>query len=438
MLDANTVVLVDEAGMVASRDLEAVLSAARSAGAKVVLIGDRRQLASVGGASALRAVAEVVGRSAALEQVRRQTVAWQRAASVLMARGEVEAALRAYAARDRVELVAGAEAAQARVLAVWSEQRAAHGEDVLIVTRRNADAAALNVRARAVLQAEGRLGPDLVTLPARDRDDRPVPLALAVGDSLRFGESLPHLGLRNGNRARVEAITAEPEGGARLRLALEDGRALEVAWSDLAQQPRFGRKRAQPRVVHAHAGTAHAAQGRTSSAAVMYVGVGTDARELYVGLTRHRHDVRLVVERDRLDALCRQRQEDARMPATDAMVLERLFREARNYSEKVNVVDYAADRVAFVREGSLGTREPVGQGIDVQRVMHATRLLREALARLGVEQLILPTWRLVDVYGRRLTQAPTRVARVLVEEVARRLSRPTPLPERERGYGIER
>ncbi|MGC5780242.1 MobF family relaxase [Methylobacterium sp. NFXW15] len=438
LLDAETLVLVDEAGMVATRDLEAVLSAARSAGAKVVLIGDRRQLASVGGASALRAVADVVGRSAVLEQVRRQTVEWQRAASVLMARGEVEAALRAYAVRERVELVAGTEAAQARVLAVWSEQRAAHGEDVLIVTRRNADAAALNIRARAVLRTEGYLGPDVVILPARDRDDRPVPLALAVGDALRFGESLPHLGVRNGNRARVEAIMAEPEGGARLRLALKDGRALEAAWSDLAQQPRFGRKRPPPRIVHAYAGTGYAAQGRTSSAAVMYVGAATDAREIYVGLTRHRHEARVVVERDRLDALCRQRQEDAQVPATDAMVLERLFREARTYSEKVNVVDHAADRVAFVRDGSLGTREPIGQGIDVRRVIRAARLLRETVAWLGVEPLIMPTWRLVDAYGRRLTQAPARAARALVDELARRLSRTDPLLERERGHHIER
>lgn len=437
-LDADTVVLVDEAGMVATRDLEAVLSAAQSAGAKVVLIGDRRQLASVGGASALRAVADVVGRSALLEHVRRQAVEWQRAASVLMARGEVEAGLRAYATRDRIELVAGVEAAQARVLAVWNEQRAAHGEDVLIVTRRNADAATLNVRARAVLRAEGRLGPDLVTLPARDRDDRQAPLALAVGDALRFGESLPHLGLRNGNRARVAAITAEPDGAVRLRLTLEDGRALEVAWSDLAQQSRFGRARSQPRIVHAYAGTAYAAQGRTSSAAVMYVGAATDAREVYVGLTRHRHEARVVVERDRLDALCRQRQADARMPATDAMVLERLFREARTYSEKINVVDYAADRVAFVREGSLGTREPIGRGLDVPRVIRAARLLREATAWLGVEQLIVPTWRLVDAYGRRLTQAPARVTRALVGELARRLGRPDPLSQRDRGRHIER
>ncbi|MGX9984666.1 MobF family relaxase [Methylobacterium fujisawaense] len=435
-LGADTLVLVDEAGMVATRDLEAVLSAAQTAGAKVVLVGDRRQLASVGGASALRAVAEVAGRSAVLEQVRRQTVEWQRAASVAMARGDAEAGLRAYAAENRVELVAGVEAAQARVIAAWSEQRAANGEDVLIVTRRNADAAALNARVRAVLRAEGRLGPDLLTLPARDRADKLVPLALAVGDTLRFGESLSHLGLRNGNRARVEAITAEPDGSARLRLAMEDGRVIEVPWSDLARQPRFGRKPAKPRIVHAYAGTTYAAQGRTCAAVVLYIGAGTDAREVYVGLTRHRYEARVVVERDRLDALCRQRQADPRMPATDTMVLERLFREARGYREKANVVDYAADRVAFVRDGVLGLRERVAPGIDVHRAVRAARALREAAAWLGVERLIVPAWRVIDTYGRRLTRAPGSATRALATQLARRLGRPD--PGRDRGTSIER
>ncbi|MGE8131204.1 MobF family relaxase [Methylobacterium sp. NPDC080182] len=433
-LDADTLVLVDEAGMVATRDLEAVLSAARAAGAKVVLVGDRRQLASVGGASALRVVAEVVGRSAVLEDVRRQTVDWQRAASVAMARGDAEAGLRAYVAEDRVELIAGVDAAQARVIAIWGEQRAAHGDDVLIVTRRNADAAALNARVRAALRVEGCLGPDLITLPARDRADKLVPLAIAVGDALRFGESLSHLGLRNGNRARVEAITAEPEGGARLRLALEDGRVIEAAWSDLAQQPRFGRARPQPKIVHAYAGTVYAAQGRTCAATVMYLGAGTDAREIYVGLTRHRHEARVVIERDRPDALCRQRQADPRMPATDAMVLERLFREARTYREKANVADYAADRVAFVRDGLLGLRERVGPGIDVRRAARAARSLREAAAWLGVERLIVPAWRVIDAYGRRLTRASTSATHALTAQLARRLGHPDP----ERGRGIER
>lgn len=435
-LDRDTLVLIDEAGMVSTRDLEAVLSAAQAAGAKVVLIGDRKQLASVAGASALRAVAEVVGRSAVLGEVRRQTVDWQRAASVVMARGDAEAGLRAYAAEHRVELVAGAEAAQARVIAAWTEQRASYGDDVLIVTRRNAEAAALNARARAVLRAEGRLGPDLIAPSARDREDRLVPLALALGDTLRFGESLPHLGLRNGTRARVEALFAGPDGGARLHLALEDGRVIEAAWDELRRVPRFRRRPSHPKVVHAYAGTAYAAQGRTCSAAVVYLGAGTDAREVYVGLTRHRHEARVVVERDRLDALCRQRQADPRIPATDTMVLERLFREARGYHEKANVVDYAADRVAFVRDGVLGPPERVTPGIDVSRTVRAAWALREAAAWLGVEHVIVPAWRLIDAYGRRLGRAPAPAVRRLVAQLAHHLGRAD--PERGREHMIER
>ncbi len=90
-LDRDTLVLVDEAGMVSTRDLEVVLSAAQTAGAKVVLVGDRRQLASVGGSSALRG-----GRRGgrALGRARTRPPAdsgLARAASVVMARGDAEA-----------------------------------------------------------------------------------------------------------------------------------------------------------------------------------------------------------------------------------------------------------------------------------------------------------------------------------------------------------
>ncbi|HEV7415513.1 MAG TPA: MobF family relaxase, partial [Tianweitania sediminis] len=55
-MTASTLVLLDEAGMAGTRDMAAVLIAAQEAGAKVVLLGDRRQLQSVSGASALAAI----------------------------------------------------------------------------------------------------------------------------------------------------------------------------------------------------------------------------------------------------------------------------------------------------------------------------------------------------------------------------------------------
>lgn len=428
-LDAQTLLLVDEAAMVGTRDLEAILSAARQAGAKVVLMGDRRQLASVPGASALRAVHEVVGRQVVLGAVRRQLVEWQRAASVLMARGEVEAGLRAYAGRGCVELVDSAEAARARVIALWRELRASHGEDVLIVTRRNRDAAALNGLARDALRADGLVGPDLARVRSVDREGRVVELALAVGDRLRFGESLPHWGVRNGNRASVRAVEVAPDGAVRVRLELEDGRVFDAAWDQLAREPRFGRKPNPPRITPALAGTAHAAQGRTCSATVQYVGSATDAREVYVSLTRHRHEARVVVERGRIDAMCRQRQSDPRVPATDTGVLERLFTEAGRYREKANAADYAVDRAAFVRTGVLELAEPP-VGLGVGRAMAAARalarVLRELDGRVGVSRLA------AAMLGRRVAERRWSAREPNVVAALRtRLGRPKP----DRGQG---
>ena len=376
-LDDQTLVILDEAGMVGTRDMEAVLTAARDAGSKVVLVGDRRQLASVAGASALRAVADMIARSAAMTEVRRQEVDWQKAATVVMARGDSEAGLRAYAMHDRLELVSGSEAAQERTIAAWRELRQAYGDDVLIVTRRNDDAADLNRKARELLKQDGRLGPDAIALPSIDRADKPVRLALAIGDRLRFGETLPEHGIRNGNRATVRAIVLTESETPRVTLDLDDGRSLEVKWRELAREPRYGRKRTPPRIVHAYAGTAHSVQGRSAAASVVHIARETDAREVYVGLSRHRHDTRIIVERDRLDALCRQRQADPRLPASNTAVQERLFAEAARYRDKANVIEHVADREAFLRRGDVRLAQ-VERGRTTSTLL-ASRLLRDAM-----------------------------------------------------------
>jgi conjugative relaxase-like TrwC/TraI family protein len=390
-LGPDSLVLVDEAGMVGTKDLAAILSAAEAGGARVVLVGDRRQLASVAGASALRAVTDVLGRHATLSQVRRQVVPWQRAASVLMARGEVEAGLRAYASRGCIELVPGSAAVQERALALWSETRARHGSDaVLMVTRRNRDAAALNRGARALLRTEGVLtGPD-VEVTARDRENKAQALSLAVGERVRFGESLSQHGIRNGTRAVVEAIGPDEAGELRLRVRLEDGRQVEDDYAGFVPLQR-GRSKARllPRISPGYAGTVYAAQGRTCEATIYCGFTAGDARELYVGLTRHRHEARLVIERERLEAAVRVRQADPHFAPSTAELHERLFVEARRYSEKVNVVDHVEDRAAFVSSGAIAPARSELR-LDLQASFGAARALRQVLWEIGtIPQLAL-------------------------------------------------
>ena len=422
LLDADTVLLCDEAGMVGTKDLAFVLSAVAAApdgGARAILMGDRRQLAAVSGGSALRAVVDVLGRHATLTEVRRQEVSWQRAASVLMARGDVEGGLRAYARHERIELVGGDAPAQERVVALWTEARARHGDtEVLMVTRRNRDAASLNAAARAVLRAEGVLTGAEVEVTARDRENKRVALAVAHGDRVRFGEGIQRHGIRNGTRATVTAVGSDGEGVVRLRVQLEDGRVIEDAFSGFVRAPipGAGRRETLPRITHAYAGTAYSVQGRTAAACVYYGATASDARELYVGLTRHRQVAWLVVERDRLEAAVRAQGSDPRGQPSTAELHERLFVEARRYAEKTNVVDHIEDRATFVRSGSIPPNRPVVT-LDLARGLDAGRALRAVLQEIqGVPRLGL--WHL----SRLVRQTERVIAERLVDliEVLRR------------------
>jgi hypothetical protein len=420
-LDASTILIVDEAGMVGTRDLSAILVKARDAQSKVVLIGDRRQLEAVPGASPLKGIADVVRRGAVLGGVRRQKVEWQRAASVVMARGDAEAGLRAYAGRDRLELVASDAAARDRVIAKWNELRASYGSDVLIVTRRNRDSAALNSSAREALRDERLITGADIEVVALDRDDKRVALSLAAGDHIRFSENLPRLGIRNGNRATVDYIRRDAAGDAQIAFTLEDGRRIEGDWRDFARQRPNG-KALPPRIVHAYAGTVYSVQGRTAAASVLYVAKQTDAREIYVALTRHRDDAHVIVESRRLEAQCRLCQADYRIMPTIIAMRERLFREARQYREKTNVIDYCENRDEFVRFGRVALPDSERTTDATRHAVLAARRLREATNWLDPSRVVMPIWRLIEKVRDSARELPPRLA-TLAESLRERSNR---------------
>jgi conjugative relaxase-like TrwC/TraI family protein len=390
--DANTLIIIDEAGMVGVRDMAAIFEIAtiqtaagepKSECSPILLCGDRRQLASVSGGSALKAVADIIERKATLTDVRRQTADWQRAASVAMAQGDSEAGLRVYAEHGRIDLIAGREAAQARTIAAWQDLRRSYGDDVLVVTRRNRDAVALNLLARNILRSEGLIRGNDVDLPSVDRDGDKTPLPIARGDRIRFGETLHQHGIRNGTRGNVVRYAQGADGSVRLAIRLDDGRLIEDAWSGFSQK---GRRRYAgiPKIVHAIAGSAYSVQGRTALATAHHIASSTDARETYVALTRHRHDVRIVVESERLDAGCRVRQEDPRMPPTKSALQERLFNEARRYNEKANVVDHVADRMKFIDTGLVELAHE-RKRISIAFVTEAARRIESAARSINFE-----------------------------------------------------
>ncbi|MGO8657117.1 AAA family ATPase, partial [Rhizobium ruizarguesonis] len=80
-LKAGDVFVIDEGGMVGSRQLARFVDEVRRAGAKLVLVGDHEQLQAIGAGAPFRAISEAVGH-AQLSEVRRQRTDWQKQASI--------------------------------------------------------------------------------------------------------------------------------------------------------------------------------------------------------------------------------------------------------------------------------------------------------------------------------------------------------------------
>ena len=100
-LTSGDVLVLDEAGMVSSKQMAALVTAVEAAGAKLVLVGDAAQLQPIEAGAAFRAIVERIG-AAELTGVRRQRVAWQQQATLDLGQGNVRQALAAYRAAGSI------------------------------------------------------------------------------------------------------------------------------------------------------------------------------------------------------------------------------------------------------------------------------------------------------------------------------------------------
>ena len=121
-LAPRDVLVIDEAGMIGSLQLGRVLAEARKAGAKVVLVGDGKQLQPIEAGAPFRAIANRIG-FAEIGTIRRQREQWAREASMDFAKGHVRDGLSAYRERGHVRFEASREEAKAAIARDWMAGR---------------------------------------------------------------------------------------------------------------------------------------------------------------------------------------------------------------------------------------------------------------------------------------------------------------------------
>ncbi len=274
-LGPRDVLVVDEAGMIGSRQMERVLSQARDAGAKVVMVGDPEQLQAIEAGAAFRSITERHG-AAEITEIRRQREDWQRDATRALATGRTGEAIHAYDQGGMVHAADTREQARGELVDGWDRQRQAEpGKSRVILTHTNAEVRELNEEARVRLRATGDLGPD-VTFSA-DRGAR----QFARGDRLMFLRNERSLGVKNGTLGTIERVT--PEG---MTVRLDGGRQVAFDAKDYAH------------VDHGYAATFHKSQGVTVDRAHVLATPGMDRHSAYVGMSRHRDGAQLHYGRD--------------------------------------------------------------------------------------------------------------------------------------------
>ncbi|RUX32404.1 Ti-type conjugative transfer relaxase TraA [Mesorhizobium sp. M2A.F.Ca.ET.042.01.1.1] len=265
LLTARDVLVIDEAGMVGTRQLERVLSNAADAGAKVVLVGDPQQLQAIEAGAAFRSIHERHG-GVEIGQVRRQREDWQRDATRDLATGRIGVAIGAYDAKGMVHQAATRDEARSDLVERWDRDRKAEpAASRIILTHTNDEVRALNKAARERMRAAGDLG-DEVHLDL-ERGAR----TFARGDRIMFLRNERSLGVKNGTLGVIEEVSIQS-----MAVRTDDGRSVRFDLKDYAH------------IDHGYAATIHKAQGMTVDRTHVLATPGMDAHGSYVALSRHR------------------------------------------------------------------------------------------------------------------------------------------------------
>ncbi len=285
-LGDGDILVIDEAGMVSSRQLASFIGAAERAGAKIVLVGDPEQLQPIQAGAAFRAVAEHVG-YASLEGVRRQGEEWQRQASQDFARHRTEEGLAAYADHGAVQFAETRDEAVAEIVRdVVADMRERPDGSRIVLAHRRVEVRELNAAIREARQERGELARGAeageVSFLTNDGERK-----FSEGDRIIFLENNRDLGVKNGMLGVVTGV-AEGRLVARLDSARGpgQGREVSVSLSDYAA------------VDHGYATTIHKSQGATVDRAYVLASDRMDRHLAYVAMTRHREEATLYAGRD--------------------------------------------------------------------------------------------------------------------------------------------
>lgn len=275
-LDSKSALVIDEAGMVGTRQMAELVEVTERAGAKLILVGDAKQLQPIDAGGPFKAIAQKVGQVELID-IRRQKDSWAKEAIHSFSAGDAVRALEEYAKRGLVSVGEDRDDAMQLLVTDWKKQGVQNPKDNLILVGSNSEARQLNASAQEARFKDGKLG---------ERSLRADGARFYENDRVLFTKNSRLYGVRNGQLGTVEAIDERSESAS---VRLDSGKEVKVSLKHY-QDVRLG-----------YAVTTHKSQGITAENTFILAGGAMQDRELtYVQASRAKGETRFYT--DKLEA----------------------------------------------------------------------------------------------------------------------------------------
>ena len=203
-INSRTVLIVDEAGVVGTRDFEMLLTAVKERGGAIIFVGDQWQLPAIERGGMLRSLARRIG-GAHLSTIRRQKSMGDRDAVQNALVGRPEEVLRHYMAKNQFHILRTAADAAEQVIRDWDRQGGTKDPRNHKLTAQTIDDVAklnLMAQARRVLRGEVKVNRSLTHQDGR----------YFVGDRVRFKQPDRKLGIQTGMAGTIVGVKQNLSG----------------------------------------------------------------------------------------------------------------------------------------------------------------------------------------------------------------------------------
>jgi Ti-type conjugative transfer relaxase TraA len=365
------VVIVDEAAMLGNDKTRRLLEEIESSGAKIILVGDDKQLAPIERGRPFTSLKEMVG-AFEISTVRRQKHEWQRDAAGKIREGKVRDALLDYHERGLVHH--GSTWAKVRDVLVedWIKDRKDRPFDTqLVLANTREKVEGLNRAIRERLIAEDFLSTKReAKVSTLQNDGSFLVKSFAENERIYFTKNDEKLGVKNGSLGTVEKISRVKRGVFEFGVKLDEGSYVLLRTDKYAS------------LNHGYATTVHKSQGDTVDRSYILPERMMDRQAAYVAFTRHREEARVYASTELVHGYVRSFTEEK---ATEAKVKLHFDRITKNIEAGESISSKAMETP------SLSMPPPREEKVFV------TQKHRQAAAELGSKSRVEVTQALYEL-----------------------------------------